>query len=108
METYRISFDQIDWQSPRPGARFKVAREGTRQVRLVEFTPEFSEVEWCHKGHVGFIVSGELEVDFSGQIVCFPEGSALSIPPGASHAHKARALTPVVRLFLVEEVDAPE
>jgi quercetin dioxygenase-like cupin family protein len=103
MNAYRVLFDQIEWQSPQPGVRFKAARDGARQVRLVEFTPEFVESDWCNKGHAGFVLSGELEVDFSGQVVRFPEGSALLIPAGAEHAHKARILTPVVRLFLVEE-----
>jgi quercetin dioxygenase-like cupin family protein len=73
-------------------------------VRLVEFTPEFVEAQWCEKGHVGFVLSGELGIDFSGRVVRFPEGSALLIPAGPEHAHKARVLAPMVRLFLVEEV----
>jgi quercetin dioxygenase-like cupin family protein len=103
MQAYRILFEQIEWQSPQPGVRFKAVREGSKQVRLVEFTPEFVESDWCEKGHVGCVLSGELEVDFSGNVVHFSEGAALLIPPGSPHAHKARALTPVVRLFLVEE-----
>jgi quercetin dioxygenase-like cupin family protein len=103
MVSYRILFDQIEWQSPQPGVRFKVACDGAKQVRLVEFTPEFVEQEWCQQGHVGLVLSGELEIDFSGHVVRFSEGSALLIPAGGRHAHKARVLTPLVRLFLVEE-----
>jgi quercetin dioxygenase-like cupin family protein len=73
-------------------------------VRLVEFTSEFVEREWCDKGHTGFVVAGELEIDFSGHVVRFPEGSALLIPAGSHHRHKARVLTPRVCLFLVEKV----
>lgn len=104
MEAYRILFDQIEWYAPRPGVRFKVARDRSKQVRLVEFTPDFVEREWCEKGHAGVILAGELEMDFSGRVVRFPEGSALLIPAGSQHRHKARVLTPTVRLFLVEEV----
>ena len=104
METYRILFDQIEWHSPQPGVRFKVRRDESKQVRLVEFTSEFVEAEWCEKGHAGFVLTGELEVDFGGQVVRFPEGAALLIPAGAPHAHKARAVTSVVRLFLVEDI----
>jgi quercetin dioxygenase-like cupin family protein len=73
-------------------------------MRLVEFSKEFVEAQWCEQGHVGLVLSGDLEIDFSGHVVRFPEGSALFIPAGASHAHKARPVTPLVRLFLVEEV----
>jgi RimJ/RimL family protein N-acetyltransferase/quercetin dioxygenase-like cupin family protein len=102
-QAYRILFDQIEWQSPQPGVRFKVHRAEAKQVRLVEFTSEFVEAEWCEKGHAGFVLSGGLEVDFGGHIVRFSEGTALLIPAGAPHAHKARAVTSVVRLFLVED-----
>jgi quercetin dioxygenase-like cupin family protein len=104
VEAYRIPFDRIEWHSPQPGVRFKAARQGSKQVRLVEFTPEFVEREWCEKGHAGLVLAGELEIDFSGQAVRFAEGSALLIPAGAPHRHRARILTPLVRLFLVEEV----
>ena len=104
MESHAILFDQLEWQSPQAGARFKVFREGSRQVRLLELSPEFVESHWCEKGHAGFVMEGEIEIDFSGRVVRFPQGSALMIPAGAAHAHKARAITSRVLLFLVEEV----
>ena len=104
MNLSAIIFDQIEWQSPQPGMRCKVFLDGTRQIRIVEFSQEFLEAQWCEKGHVGLVLSGDLEIDFSGRVVRFPEGSALSIPQGAAHAHKARAVTSTVRLFLVEEI----
>jgi quercetin dioxygenase-like cupin family protein len=104
VNTSAIIFDQIEWQSPQPGMRCKVFRDSSRQIRLVEFTQHFVEAQWCDKGHVGFVLSGDLDIDFSGQVVRFPEGSAFLIPPGSPHAHKARAVTPIVRIFLVEEI----
>jgi hypothetical protein len=98
-----IIFDEVEWQSPLPGMRCKVFRDGARQLRLVEFSDDFVEPQLCDKAHVGLVLSGILEVDFSGRLVRFPEGSAISIPSGASHAHKARAVTRTVRLFLVED-----
>lgn len=96
----------MEWQSPHPGMRCKTSRDGARQIRLVEFSQEFVEAQWCEKAHAGLVLSGELEIDFAGQVVRYPAGAALLIPAGATHAHKARALTPSVRLFLVEELSA--
>ena len=98
-----IIFDQIEWQSPHLGMRCKIFRDGSKQIRLVEFSTEFVEAQWCEKGHVGLVLSGDLEIDFSGDIVRFPEGSAFLIPSGAEHAHKARAVTSTVSVFLVED-----
>jgi len=104
MDAHRIVFDDLEWQSSAPGARFKLFRDGSRQVRLVEFSSELIEAEACEKAHIGIVLSGELEITFSGKVVRHPEGSAFMIPAGKSQAHKARAVTPVVRLFLVEDV----
>jgi quercetin dioxygenase-like cupin family protein len=104
MPTFKVDFESLDWQSPLPGARSKVYRDGPKQLRLVEITSEFVEPQWCEKGHVGFVLSGALEIDFRGQLVSYPEGSGIFIPPGPSGAHKARSVTPLVRLVLVEDV----
>jgi hypothetical protein len=104
MDQYRILFDELQWQDGIRGARFKVFRDGTRQLRLLELTSEFIEPDWCEKGHVGFVVQGELEIDFNGDLIRYPEGSGIFIPAGAASAHKARSITPVVLLFLVEEI----
>jgi quercetin dioxygenase-like cupin family protein len=101
---FKVDFDVLEWQSPLPGARFKVHREGSRQICLVEFTTEFVEPHWCEKGHIGLVLSGTLEVDFQGTLETYGEGSGIFIPAGVGSAHKARSQTPVVRLVLVEEV----
>jgi quercetin dioxygenase-like cupin family protein len=104
MVAFKVDFEALEWQSSLPGARAKVHRDGPRQLRLVEFTSDFVEPHWCEKGHVGYVVSGTLEVDFRGRVIRFPEGSGLFIPSGPSSGHKARSVTPVVRLVLVEDV----
>lgn len=73
MSKFRVDFDSLAWQPSIPGARFKVHREGTRQLRLVELTSEFIEPRWCEKGHIGFVADGLLEVDFGGQVVSYAE-----------------------------------
>jgi quercetin dioxygenase-like cupin family protein len=99
-----IDFNSLQWQSTLPGARFKAYREGRKQIRLVEFSSEFVEPGWCEKGHIGFVAEGTLEVDFKGRVVIYAQGCGIFIPPGAATAHKARSITPVVRLVLVEDV----
>lgn len=101
---YAVNFDELPWESPMPGTRFKsFARDG-KKLRIAEFTREFVEPHWCEKGHTGIVLRGELEIDFNGKVVRYPEGAAILIPAGAEHGHKGRAVTPVVRLFLVEDV----
>lgn len=102
--TFIVDFESLAWVPSLPGARYKIHREGSRQLRLVEFTPEFVEPDWCEKGHIGLVLAGTLELDFRGQRISYPQGSGIFVPPGPTGAHKARSVTPVVRLVLVEEV----
>jgi quercetin dioxygenase-like cupin family protein len=104
MEQYRVLFDSLEWQSLVHGARFKAFRSGTKQLRLVEFTSEFVEPDWCEKGHIGFVIQGELEINFLGNLVRYPEGSGIFIPPGSTSSHKGRSVTPATLLFLVEDI----
>lgn len=103
-ERFKIDFDLLEWQSPLPGARFKAYRDGGRQVRLLEFTDSFVEPTWCEKGHIGVVLEGELEIDFHGEAIRYRTGDAIFIRASAHAGHKARSLTPVVRLFVVEDV----
>lgn len=104
MEQYRILFDELEWQDGIRGARFKAFRSGNKQIRLLEFTSEFIEPDWCEKGHVGFVIDGELEIDFRGAVVRYPKGSAFFIPLGEASGHKAKSIASATQLFLVEDI----
>lgn len=102
-EHHRIEFESLPWEAPAPGVRFKKCERQGRRLRLVEFTKEFVEPDWCTKGHAGYVLEGVIAVDFQGEDVVFLAGDGLFIPPGTEHGHKARAITDVVTLVLVEE-----
>jgi len=100
----KIDFDQLEWLAAAPGARFKVAeRDGTR-VRLLEFTDQFVETDWCRKGHTAVVLEGTLELDFDGRRERFAPGHAFHIAPGEASRHKAAALSERVLLFVVEPI----
>jgi len=104
MSGRRIDFDALDWQSPMPGARFKRFADGGRTLRLVEFTEELVEPDWCRKGHVGYVVAGRLTIEFDGESVAYRAGDALFIRAGEADRHMARvAPGETAVLFLVEE-----
>ena len=103
MERYKIDFESTPWESPAVGAKVKAYEQNARKLRLVEFTREFAEPVWCTKGHIGYILEGQLEINFEGKIVVFGPGDGLFIPPGEKHKHIGRALTDVVKIILVED-----
>jgi len=99
---HRIAFGSLSWESLAPAARQKVFRHGDSSLRLVEFDREFVEPDWCTRGHIGYVLEGELDVDFDGAVIRYVAGDGVFIPAGIDHRHKAKVVSDVVRLVLVE------
>jgi quercetin dioxygenase-like cupin family protein len=104
MEQYKIDFESMSWAMPSAGVRFKAYQQSGRKLRLVEFTKEFIEPDWCTKGHIGYILAGQMEIDFDGRKIVFGPGEGIFIPAGEEHKHMGKVLTDVVRVILVEDV----
>jgi quercetin dioxygenase-like cupin family protein len=103
----RVKFESIPWQEGRPGVRHKSYVEGGRQLRLVEFQTADGFNEWCQQGHIGYVLTGGLEIDVQGTVFPFATGDGLFIPAGAATQHRAVSITPGTRLLMVEDVEEP-
>lgn len=103
MEQYKIDFESMPWESPTAGVKFKAYERDASKLRLVEFSKEFVEPDWCTKGHIGYILEGQMEIDFDGEKEIFGPGDGVFIPAGQDHKHKGRVLTEKVTAILVEE-----
>jgi len=106
MARYKVDFKSIVWEQPTAGVRFKAYEQNGRKLRLVEFSEGFVEPDWCRKSHIGYVLEGQLEVDFDGKVVVFGLGDGIFIPAGEEHKHKGRAASSVVKMILVEESTA--
>lgn len=102
MIDHRIDFGALAWERLAPGARQKAVRRGDMVLRLVEFTSEFVEPEWCSRGHAGMVLEGELDVDFDGAVVHLAAGDGIFILPGPNYRHKASVSSGMARLVLYE------
>lgn len=103
MNNPHVDFGSIPWNTVAEGAKEKrIIRDGCI-MRLLEFTPPFKETEWCHKAHSGYVVEGEITIEFRDRTINYSAGDGLRIEAGAGHKHKAvverRAL-----LFLADNV----
>ncbi len=85
MNEYLIDFQSMNWESHALEVRYKAFIRGDERIRLVEFSEEFVEKDWCTKGHVGYIIEGCISIDFNGKLVNFKAGDALIIPEGDKH-----------------------
>jgi len=104
MTQRRIDFSELDWETPMPGARFKRHVAGAQVMRLVEFTEELVEPDWCRKGHTGYVIEGRMTIEFEGENVTYNAGDALFLAATEADKHMATvAPGEKVVLFLVEE-----
>jgi quercetin dioxygenase-like cupin family protein len=103
MNQYRIDFQSTEWQVPADGVRFKAYEQDGKKLRLAEFSKEFVEPDWCTKGHIGYILEGQIEIDFDGKTIVFGPGDGIFIPAGKEHKHKGTVLTDTVKIILVED-----
>ena len=104
MNQYKIDFNSMDWDAPTVGVRQKVVEQNDKQFRLLELSKDFVELDWCTKGHVGYIIVGQLEIDFDGKSILYGPGDVVTIPDGDNHKHKATSITDKVTIFVVEKI----
>jgi uncharacterized cupin superfamily protein len=83
--------------------RFKVQKVGANQLRLLEFSRDLEHPHWCTTGHLGYVLEGEMEIEFTTGVVVFRAGDGLAIPAGEVEKHRPRALTDRVRMVFVED-----
>ena len=90
---YKIDFEDMEWEFPMAGVKSKIYRSGRKQLRLVVYSKEMPP-HWCDRGHYGFILEGEFEIEYDG----------VFIPNGEEHKHRARTLTDTVKVIFVEDI----
>src|SRR3974390_911146 len=99
----RVAFEEMPWETSPAGVRFKVQRVGDRQLRLLEFSRDLDHPHWCTTGHLGYVLEGAMEVEFTTGPQVFRAGAGLAIPAGEAAKHRPRALTDRVRMIFVED-----
>ena len=83
-----INFKKLNWEKPQKGVEQKVYSDGTVKMRLLRFLDNFVEDEWCLKGHIGFVLNGEMKIDFNGEIKNYNKGDGIWINEGPDSKHK--------------------
>src|SRR5262245_12357835 len=103
MNNHRVEFSDLPWDAPAHGMRVKSVVQGDKKLRLVEFSLEFVEKDWCIKEHVGLVLDGEIAININGVVQNFRAGDGLFIPRGEQNRHKHHDTVKPATLFLVED-----
>ena len=104
MKSHRIAFEEMAWEISPGGARSKQQNLGNKQLRLLEFGRNLNHPDWCLNGHIGYVLEGEMEVEFDNQTLRFKTGDGLYFHAGEADRHRPRAITERVCLIFVEDI----
>lgn len=63
MNKYKSEFSKLSWESPINGVRHKYFDQNGIRLRLVEYSNNMP-LHWCEKGHYGFLIEGNMEIEF--------------------------------------------
>ncbi len=99
----------IEWSSvpatEHPGtsgqATARTVEAGNVRARTVDYSPDYLADHWCQRGHVVFVLEGELEIELE-------DGSTVALKSGMSYqvaddtiGHRARSAGGA-RVFIVD------
>jgi hypothetical protein len=109
MKIENVPFAVTDWSTVSPTehpgetgrAFWRTVEVGNVRVRIVEYSAGYLADHWCHRGHVVFVLEGELITELAdGREVVMKAGSSYTVANDAE-AHRSRAPTGA-RLFIVD------
>ncbi|KAF0230522.1 MAG: hypothetical protein FD175_1474 [Beijerinckiaceae bacterium] len=110
MKIPALPFTVIDWSSVAPtehagetGTAFwRSFQIGDLRIRQVEYTPGYLADHWCDRGHVLYVLEGELETELKdGRRFLMKPGMSYQVSDFGDAAHRSSTRTGA-KLFIVD------
>lgn len=109
MQMSNIPFGTTDWSAVAPTrhqgetghATWRTQVFGGIRVRMVEYTPGYLADHWCVKGHILFVLDGELVTELEdGRVFTLTAGQSYQVADNAEPHRSSTAKG--ARLFIVD------
>lgn len=99
-----VALSEVDWRADVDGIRVRERVVAGRRWALVEYAPGASRDEWCQDGHLGVVLSGQIEYEFEdgGTSLRARSGDAFTLSTGRGHRGKNTSDT-VTALFVIDD-----
>ena len=110
MKIEDVPFSAVDWKTvvptEHPGrggmALWRTVSVGNVRVRMVDYSPGYIADHWCSRGHVVFVLEGELVTELKdGRRFVLKEGSSYQVADNESNPHTSRTERGA-KLFIVD------
>ncbi|MBN8910159.1 MAG: DHCW motif cupin fold protein, partial [Rhodospirillales bacterium] len=102
MQYPAMPFTVTDWSQVTPTehkgetgvALWRTFQAGDLRVRLVEYSPGYLADHWCDRGHVLFVLEGELTTELrDGRRVVLKPGMSYQVSDHGDAAHRSATAT---------------
>jgi hypothetical protein len=109
MQIEKIAFQPVDWSGLAAAsyageagtALWRTLQAGNIRARIVEYSPGYVADHWCEKGHVVFVLEGEIVTELrDGRTFVAGPGQGYVVADGDG-AHRSRSVAGA-RLFIVD------
>ena len=110
MKIPALPFTTTDWSSvpatEHPGetgmATWRTLEIGDVRVRVVEYSPGYLADHWCERGHILYVLEGELDTELQdGRSVRLTPGMSYQVSDRGDAAHRSSTRTGA-KLFIVD------
>jgi quercetin dioxygenase-like cupin family protein len=110
MKIPELAFTVTDWSAVEPTvhpgetgeATWRSFEIGDVRVRLVEYSPGYLADHWCDRGHILFVLEGELVSELrDGRKFTLAAGMSYQVSDYGDAAHRSSTATGA-RLFIVD------
>ena len=110
MKIPELPFTVTEWASVPPTehagetgqAFWRTLNIGDLRVRMVEYTPGYLANHWCDRGHVLYVLEGELDTELrDGRTFKLKAGMSYQVSDFGDAAHRSATLTGA-KLFVVD------
>jgi len=110
MKIPALPFTATDWSKIEPvlhpgetgHALWRTLDIGDIRVRMVEYSPGYLADHWCDRGHILYVLEGDLETELKdGRTVVLKPGMSYQVSDHGDSAHRSRTETGA-KLFIVD------
>lgn len=98
MKIPTLSFKSIDWSKVEPVRHpgetghcdWRTFNNGDLRVRIIEYSPGYKADHWCDRGHVVYILEGEITIELKdGREFLFTPGMSYEVSDFGDAAHRS-------------------
>lgn len=101
-ESQIVPFSETALEPQAPGIAARAVPINGVRWAVVQYEPDILREQWCHEGHSGFVIEGEVVYEFEDGRQPLAAHAAQGFTLAGGSGHRGRSGPNGVRLFLID------